>query len=107
MNLKIKKLLDRHNNEFKIRRNFNPSFERIINVVKEDTDISKKAIYQIVAAQFLMLKDTMMTSTEQEGLKDLTFEKYKSMRFIYLGAFVPSKNKFKKLIKKIKEYNNV
>ncbi len=102
MNPKLQKLLQRHNKEFKIRRHFKPSTERIINRVAEETGVSKKIIYQIVSSQFLMIKETVYTSIDEKGLKGLKFDKYKSIRLIYLGAFLPSRNKFNKLIKKLK-----
>lgn len=97
MNQKVQKLLAEHKKLFKYRSTFSSALENIINEVSKETGYSKKVIYQIVSAQFLMIKDTISTSDPQKSVEDLDFDNYKSIRLIYLGSFVPSKNKFNKV----------
>lgn len=99
MNQKVKKLLEEHKKLFKYRSTFSSTLENIINEVSRNTGHSKKIIYQIVSAQFLMVKDTIVTSDPQKSIDNLNFDNYKSIRLIYLGSFVPSKNKFNKVKK--------
>lgn len=104
----LEKLLKRHHKLYKYSKEFSSSVKKLVNKTKEDTGVDKKIIDGIISAQFRMIKDTIMTSSNKEGLLDKDkFDEYKSIRLIYLGAFMPSKNKFDKLMKDLKEKENV
>jgi len=84
---------------FKYRGAFSASIEGIVDKVKEETGVEKEVIYKVVAAQFGMVRDVIANSDDKKGSKNLKFENFKSVRLIYLGAFMPSKSKFNKVKK--------
>ena len=99
MHPNFQKLLQRHKKLYRVRKHFSANIESIINKIAEDTGLNKQEIYHIISAQFAMVQDVIFTSNDGDELAE--FENYKSIRLIYLGAFIPSKTKFNKLIPKI------
>ena len=103
MTPELKRLLEKHNKIYKVRRPFSPSIENIISKVREQTGLDKDSIYQIISSQFRMIQETIYDSSDKSGLDTLAFENYKSIRLIYLGTFEPSKNKFNRVVKLLKK----
>ena len=107
MNQKLQKLLQEHHRLFKYKGQFASNVENIMNEVCAKTGLNKTVVHQIISAQFRMVRDTISTSSDKGGLDTLDFDNYKSIRLIYLGAFMPSKTKFNKLKKRLKNKKNV
>lgn len=98
MHPKFQELLRQHSKIYKVRRHFSSNLERIVDKVMEDTGLDRQTIYHIISSQFLMINDVIYSSNDRTEGKEPKLEDYKSIRLIYLGAFMPSKTKFKKLI---------
>lgn len=103
MHPKIKKLLEEHKKLYRRKRPFSPTLENLIYRVMDETGIEKDLISGIVSAQFSMVKDTIMTSSNKDGLKNFKLINFKSIRLIYLGAFAPSKFKFNKIVRRLEK----
>lgn len=100
---KFQELLREHKRLFNTSSSFSVILENIVSKVSLETGISKKDVHLIVSAQFRMINDVIYSGSEKTGYKDLNFNSYKSIRLIYLGAFMPSKNKYNKLVNFLKK----
>ena len=105
MNQRLRQLLLDHKRIFK-HRQYSPGIEVIANKVKTELKLDTITVANIVSSQFAMVRDVIASSSDKKGLEGFDFDNFKSIRLIYLGAFLPSKFKFKKLVKKLKQREN-
>ncbi len=100
MKQQVQKLITRHNRLYTKKNRFSDTVENIISETAVETGMPRDAVANVIAAQFMMIRD-VINSTSKQTIE--SFETYKSIRLIYFGTFLASERKYNGMVKAIKD----
>ncbi len=98
MKPRIEKLITRHKKLYTRKNRFSDTIENVISETAVDTGLPRDMVANVVAAQFMMTRD-VINSTSKQVIE--SFEEYESVRLIYFGTFLASERKYTSMIKAI------
>jgi len=106
MKEEIKKLLERHKNNYKYRLSLSPILREIAEEVAEETGENLTTVSTLISGYFDTLAMILDDVSNLKG-EPMKIENFKSVMFMYLGKFLPSKKRINQSNNRFLKYRNI